>query len=30
MQAMALGCEPSSKELFIETHVQSDDCQKRV
>ena len=30
MQAMTLECEPSPLKLFIETHVQSDDCQKRV
>jgi hypothetical protein len=30
LQAMSLGHEPSPMELFIETHVRSEDRQKRV
>ena len=29
LQATALGCEPNLMKLFVETHVQSDDRQKR-
>jgi hypothetical protein len=30
LQATILGRESSSKKLFVETHVRSDDCQKEV
>ena len=30
MQARILERESSSKKLFVETYVRSDDCQKRV
>jgi hypothetical protein len=30
LTAMVLGRESSLMELFVETHVQSDDRQKRV
>jgi hypothetical protein len=30
LQATILGCEPNLMELFVETHVQSDDRKKRV
>jgi hypothetical protein len=30
LQATVRGCEPSLMELFVETHVQSDDRQKMV
>jgi hypothetical protein len=30
LQATTLGCEPSPIELFVETHVRSDDCQKEM
>jgi len=29
-KATSLGREPSPIELFVETHVQSKDCQKGV
>jgi hypothetical protein len=30
LQAMILGCESSPIEIFMETYIQSDDCQKRM
>jgi len=30
LQAIVLGCEPSPMDLFMETHLRIDDCQKRM